>query len=114
MNNTNMEDAMIINEFKKIAISRFRDVMMALPALVPQTNEDKMLFKRGMASLDNLIYDLEHTENLREIGRVLDIRKILNDFDTETIRTLDSKINQSARSSIEQLTDIASRMTEEE
>lgn len=103
----NIEDAKVVEEFKKIMITRLRDVMMALPALVPQSEDDKALFKRSMNALLNMVYNLEHAENVREIGRYIDVQKVLRDFDAESIRTLDSKINSSARASIEKMSDMA-------
>ena len=66
------EDAIVINEFKSILIAHMKDVVIALPAIVPQSKEDELLFKRGMEALSNLIYDLEHTESIRELSRYLD------------------------------------------
>ena len=114
MNGGNREDAYVVQQFAKITIQRLKDVMLALPALVPQSKEDEILFKRGMASLGNVIYDLEHAENAREYGKDIDVRKVLQDFDPESIRTLDSKINQSARASIDQLTNMAGFLQSED
>jgi hypothetical protein len=110
---SNREDAEIIEEFKKILIARLNDVLIALPALVPQSDADRILFKRGMTSINNLIYDLKHAETPRALSQYLDIQKILKDYDKEGIRSLDSRINQSARSSVEQLSKMAESFREE-
>lgn len=110
---TNKDEAKIVEKFRDITVNRLNDVMVALPALVPQSEEDKALFKRGMNALNNLIYDLKHAETTRAIGEFLDIPKILRDFDEDSINTLDSQINSSARASIEQIASIADRINED-
>ena len=108
------EDAYVVQQFAKITMQRMRDVLTALPALVPQSKEDEILFRKGMTALNDVIYDLEHAESVRDYGKVIDIKKVLKEFDAESIRTLDSKINQSARASIEQLTNMADCLQEED
>lgn len=110
----NMEDAYVVKEFANIVVSRIKDVMLALPAIVPQSKEDELLFKKGMKAMDDIVYELEHADNIREYGRVIDIRRVLQDFDSDSIKTLDSKINNSARASIEQLTNMTGSLDEPE
>jgi len=110
----NMEDAHVVREFAKIVTNRVKDVMLALPAIVPQSKEDEALFKKGMKIMDDIVYELEHAENIREYGRIIDIRRVLQDFDSESIKTLDSKINNSARATIEQLTNMTGSLDDPE
>lgn len=111
---TNKDEAKVVEKFRDVTVDRLNDVMVALPALVPQSEEDKILFKRGMNALNNLIYDLKHAETTRAIGEFLDIPKILRDFDEDSIKTLDNKISVSARASIEQISSIADTLQEDE
>jgi hypothetical protein len=111
---SNRDDAKIIEDFKDITIKRLNDVLVALPALVPQSEEDRILFKKGMTAISNLIYDLKHAETPRAVSEFLDVQKILRDFDSESIRTLDTKINTSARASVEQLSKMADFLREDE
>ena len=111
---SNREDAYVVQEFAKIAINRIKDVMLAIPAIVPQSKEDELLFKRGMAAMDNIVYELKHSENVREYGKNIDIQRVIQDFDSESIKTLDSKINQSSRASIEQLTNMVGTLDDPE
>lgn len=103
---TNVEQANVINQFKRIMIRKLDDVKMALPALVPQTKEDEILFKRGMKALSELTYDLEHADSIREVAQFLDVRKIVEDFDEESIKNLEAKINASAKASIDQMNEM--------
>ena len=110
----NIEDARIIEQFKNIVVERLEDVLLALPALIPQTEEDKRLFKRGMTAIENLAYDIKHSNNPREIGRYIDVQKVLQDFNEESIRTLSAKLSSSAKSSIDRLSEIAKTLQGEE
>lgn len=94
------EDAAVVEKFKEVLVSHLKEVSMALPAIVPQSNEDKQVFKEGLQRMNRLIYDLEHCDNVREISRYLDVQAIVRDFDMESIKTLNTRINTSARSSI--------------
>lgn len=102
-----MDDARLVSEFKDIAVGRLEDILLALPVLIPQTEEDKRLFKRGMTAIDNLIQDLRHANTPREISRYIDVHKVLHDFDEESIRTLSTKLGNSAKASVDHLTEIA-------
>ena len=91
-----------------------KDVMIALPAIIPQSKEDEIIFKRGMKAISDMVYDLEHAETVRELGKHLDIQKIVKDFDVESVRNLNYKINNSARASVNKLTDMVESLSEEE
>ncbi len=105
------EDAQIVSEFAKITANRFKDVMRALPALVPQSEEDKILFKKGLEVMSEIVSDIENASSVREYGKYIDIDKVIRDFDSESIRTLDTKINSSARNVVRTLSDMADEMT---
>lgn len=107
------QDAIVIEEFKKVTISHLKEVLMALPALIPQSEEDKYLFKQGSEQIAQMIYDLEHASDIRELGKVLDIQQIANDFDMESIRSLKTHINSSARVTMAKLTEMLDQMKEE-
>lgn len=102
-----IDDARIISKFRDIAVARYKDIMVALPALVPQSEEDRVLFRKGMSVIDELVYNLEHTESVRELSRFLDVQAILRDFDEDSIRTLDQQITNSARATVEQLSEMS-------
>lgn len=102
-----IEDAQIVKKFRDITVSRFKDLMVALPALVPQSEEDRILFKKGMSAIDDLVYRMEHAESIRELSRDLDVQAILRDFDEDSIRTLDSQITNAARATVEQLSEMS-------
>lgn len=102
-----IEDAQVVKRFRDITVSRFKDIMVALPALVPQSKEDEILFKKGMSAIDDLVYRLEHAESIRELSRDLDVQAILRDFDEDSIRTLDQQIVNSARATVEQLSEMS-------
>ena len=108
------EDAIVVEEFKKIVIANLKDVATALPALVPQSKEDTILFKRGMVAFSNLIYQLEHTETIRDIGRYIDIRSVANDFDIDSIKTLRTQINSNATASVRKLSNMVDMLNEDE
>ena len=107
------EDAVIVEEFKKVVVNHLKDLIIALPALIPQTKEDEILFREGMKKISQLIYDLEHCDNVREMSRYLDAQRIVEDFDLESIRTLNSRIKSSARSSVETINEMMYNMGEE-
>ena len=100
------EDAIVVEEFKKVIVTHMKDVLIALPAIIPQTKEDEIIFKRGMKAISDMVYDLEHVDTVREVGKYLDVQKIVKDFDTESVKNLNQKINNSARASIAKLTDM--------
>ena len=100
------EDALVVEKFKDVLVAHLKEVSMALPAIVPQTNEDKIIFREGLERMNQLIYDLEHCDNIRELSRYLDVGAIARDFDMETVKTLNTRINASARSSILKLDEI--------
>lgn len=102
-----VDDARIIEEFKNITVNRLEEVILALPALIPQNEEDKKLFRRGLTALNNLTYDLKHATTPREISRHIDVHKVLRDFDEETIRTFSSKLGNAAKESVNHLSEIA-------
>ena len=104
------QDAIIVEQFAKVVVSHLKDVLIALPALVPQTKEDEKLFKDGMQEISDLVYHIEHSENIRELSRYIDVQKVANDFDMESIKTLSSKINNGARSSVMKLDEILENM----
>lgn len=108
------EDAYIVEQFKKITLSHLKDVMLALPAIVPQTNEDKALFKEGLNKIDRLIRNIESCENIRELSRYIDVDRVVRDFDSESIRNLNSKIINSSRNSINELDEMVSKMRGED
>lgn len=107
------EDAVIVEEFKKVVVAHLKDLVMALPALIPQTKEDEILFREGMKKISQLIYDLEHCDNVREMSKYLDAQRIVEDFDLESIRTLNSRIKSSARSSVDSINEMMYNMGEE-
>ena len=107
------EDAIIVEEFKKVIVSHMKDVMIALPAIIPQSKEDEIIFKRGMQAISDVVYDLEHAETIRELSKHLDVQRIVKDFDTDSIRTLNSKINSSARVSIDRLSGLVDSLVED-
>ena len=100
------EDAYVVEQFKNIVVGHLKDVMVALPALVPQSKEDEALFKEGIKKMGDLIYDLEHCENIREMSRYIDVQRVVQDFDSESIKTLNTRINTSARNSINKLNEM--------
>lgn len=104
------EDALVVEEFTKVVVSHLKDVLIALPALVPQTKEDEKLFRDGMRDISNLVYHLEHAENVRELGRYINIQKVASEFDLESIKTLNFRINNTARSSIVKLDEMIEHM----
>ena len=104
------EDAVIVQEFTKVVVSHLKDVLIALPALIPQTKEDELLFKEGANKISKIIYELEHAETVREIGKNIDIAKVINDFDMESVKTLNSRINSSAHNSIAKLDEMINNM----
>lgn len=108
------EDVVVIEDFKKILISHMKDVLMAIPAIIPQSEEDKILFKKGMIELTNLVYNLEHCENIREISRYINVQKVVEDFDTESIKTLDRRISETARNNMAKLESMIERMEEDD
>lgn len=109
-----IDDAQVINRFRDIAVARYKDIMVALPALVPQSEKDRILFKKGMSALDELVYNMEHAENIRELSRYLDIQAILRDFDEDSIRTLDQQITNSARATVNQLSEMSAILAGDE
>ena len=100
------EDAIVVEEFKKVIVSHMKDVLIALPAIIPQTKEDEIIFKRGMKAISDMVYDLEHADTVREVGQYLDVQKIVKDFDAESVKNLNQKISSSARASIAKLNDM--------
>lgn len=94
------EDTVIIETFKNVVVEHLKDLAIALPALIPQTKEDEMLFREGMEKISQLVYNLEHCDNVREISKYLDAQRIVEDFDEESIMTLRSRIKSSARESV--------------
>lgn len=109
-----IDDARLIDEFKKIMIGRLEEIALALPTLIPQTEEDRRLFRRGMTALNNLIQELRHANTPREISQHIDIQKVLHDFDEESIRTLSTKLSNSARASVDHLSEIARTLQDSE
>lgn len=97
------EDVMVVDEFKKVILSHLKDVLIAIPAIIPQSDEDTILFRKGMAEINELIYNLEHCSNIRELSRYINVQKVVEDFDMDSIKTLDLRITNTARSSIEKL-----------
>lgn len=108
------EDAMIVEEFSKIAVSHLKEVIAVLPVLIPQTKEDKALFIKGAEKMSEIVYQLEHAESIRDIGRNIDIQKVVRDFDSESIKTLNARINKSARESVVKLNDLMDNLSQEE
>lgn len=104
------QDAVVVEQFAKVLVSHLKDVLIALPALVPQTKEDEKLFKEGMQEISDLIYHIEHAENVRELSRYIDVQKVATDFDMESIKTLNSRINNGARSSVMKLDEVLEHM----
>ena len=107
------EDAIVVEEFKKVIVSHMKDVLLALPAIIPQSKEDEIIFKRGMQAISEMVYDLEHAESIRELGKHLDVQRIIKDFDIDSVRNLNAKINSSARSSVGKLKDMFDSMSED-
>ena len=108
------QDAIIIEEFTKIVSSHLKDVLIALPAIIPQNKEDEKLFKDGREAIADLIYHLDHAENIRELSRYIDVQKVASDFDEDSIKLLNSRINNSARSSVMKLDEMLENMREGE
>lgn len=104
------EDAIVVEQFRNIVVSHLKDVVIAIPAIVPQTKEDKKLFKEGIAKINQLIYDLEHCENAREMSRYLDVQRIVQDFDSESIKNLNNTISAKARASAVKLNEVIADM----
>ena len=104
------QDAIIVEKFTKIVTSHLRYVLLALPALIPQTKEDELLFKEGITELTELVYNLEHAENIRELSRYINVQKVATDFDMESINTLSSRITNNARSSVMKLDELLEHM----
>lgn len=102
------EDAEVINEFKEISVNYLKDVMMVLPAIIPQTKDDKELFREGLEEMAKLVYDLENAETIRELSRFMDVQKIAEDFDMNTIKQLDQSIRNTARQSVLRLGELYS------
>lgn len=94
------EDAIIIEQFKKVVLQHLEDVAIALPALIPQTKEDEVIFKTGLRAINDIIYNLKQNDSIRELSRYLDVQKILEDFDSESIGNLNAMINNSSRNAL--------------
>lgn len=94
------EEAVVIREFVKVTVSHLKDLLIALPALVPQTKEDERIFKNGMNEIAQLIYDIEHCESIRELGKYFDLQRIVEDYTLNDVKMLNSQINTAARRSI--------------
>lgn len=107
------EDVVVVEEFKKILVSHLKDVLMAIPTIVPQSAEDKVLFKKGLTEISNLIYNLEHCGSIRELSQYINVQKVAEEFDLESIKTLDRRISETARSNIVKLESMVERMEED-
>lgn len=90
------ENAEVIDSFKKTVISHLEDLLITLPAVIPQTPEDEVIFRDGIRNISKLVYDLKHCESIRELGKYFDIDKILEDYDIESIKHLESNISSRA------------------
>lgn len=90
------ENAEVIERFKEIVISHLEDLLIALPAVIPQTSEDEVIFRDGIKNISKLVYDLKHCESIRELGKYFDIERILEDYDIESIKHLESNISSRA------------------
>lgn len=108
------EDVEVVNEFKKVTLNHLKDVLMVLPAIVPQSKADEQLFREGIQEISNLVYDIEHAENVRELSRFIDVQKVIDDFDTETIKSLNHTINYNASQSVMRLDTLYSSMCGDE
>lgn len=104
------EDVDVVEKFKAIVINHLENVLIALPAIVPQSKEDMDLFKRGMNDISTLIHNLKECESIRELSKYIDTQKVVEDFDEESIRNLNYKITQSAKASVRRLEDMIETM----
>ena len=104
------EDAKVVDEFKNIVIERCKGILISLPAFIPQSNEDKIIFEEGGIAIQELLYNLEHSENLRECDEYLFVDKIASDYDMESIRNLRSKIVNNATNQLRNLYNVVDDM----
>lgn len=104
------EDVVVVEKFKDIVVNHLENVLLALPAIVPQSKSDMKLFKDGMTNLSILIRNIKECESIRELSRYIDVQKVVEDFDEESIRNLNYKITQSANASVRKLEEMVETM----
>lgn len=104
------EDAKVVWRFRDILTSILREMLLAYPAIIPQSEEDKQIFKIGMERTQQFLYELEHAETVRDIGRLVDIQALLNDFDIDSIEDFQKNLLQMARTSMTKLTETLESM----
>jgi len=98
------EEYEIISKFKVFFIERLKGVRDSIPAFIPQTEEDKRLFRKGLQVLDDMIYDLENATNVRDIAQYIDVEKVVDCFEEEgSLDKLQLDIANSTYSSIDGL-----------
>ena len=98
------EEYEIISKFKNFLIERLKGVRDSIPAFIPQTEEDRKLFKKGIQVLDDMIYDLENATNVRDIAQYIDVEKVVDCFEEEgSLEKLQADIAGSTYSTIDGL-----------
>lgn len=105
------QDAIVIEEFAKVVVSHLEAVLLALPALIPQSKEDEKIFREGMKEISDLVYHINHAENIRELSRYIDVQKVASDFDMTSVKLLNSRISNGARASVMKLDQAINDMT---
>lgn len=97
------DDAIVVFEFKKILLSTLKEMVLAYPVIKPQTDEDVMIFKRGMIGLRRMIADLENAKTVRELSAIINVPNLLDDFDAGSIKEFAQNVSSSARLNMRQL-----------